>query len=163
MKKFIISLTILLVPFSVSAHGSGNSLEAKVNGYLVDIGYSAFEVKAGIPLRFDFKIATEDGSTPVDFSSVFFRLESEEGPVVFAGNISRPEFGETGVTVTFPKEGAYKVSARFYDSGRELVVGDFTLPVIQSTERQSVGSEYWQVALVLLLGVTGGFFVGRRQ
>ena len=88
MKKFAISFVILFTPFFALAHGSGNSLEAKVNGYLVDIGYSAFEVEAGIPLRFDFKIAMEDGSAPVDFSSVFFRLESEEGPVVFAGNIS---------------------------------------------------------------------------
>ena len=163
MKKLALSLAILLSPFFASAHGSGNSLEAKVDGYLIDIGYSAFEVEAGIPARFDFKVATENGSAPVDFSSVFFRLESEEGPVVFAGNISRPEFGETGVTVTFPNEGTYKVSARFYDSEREIVAGDFTLPVISSVESQPKDSEYWQVALALLVGVAGGFFAGRRQ
>ncbi len=163
MKKLALSLAILLTPLFAVAHGVGSSLEATVNGYLIDIGYSALEAEAGVPVRFDFDLKEDNGLKPTDFSTVFFRIESGEGPVIFAGNISRAEFGETGATVTFPHDGSYTVSARFYDGEREIVSADFSLPVAASGERPAKTPASWMAAAALALGLAGGFFAGRKN
>src|SRR3989344_1729945 len=88
---FLAVMTILLGAALAYAHSEGTSLEKQVGDYVVDIGYEPEELRTGERLLLDFNLLSTEGS-PVDFTSVWVRLESE-GETLLATWVANPESG----------------------------------------------------------------------
>lgn len=117
----------------VSAHGSGVSIEAVIDGYLVDIGYSPEFITTERPARFDFLLfegATSTVSNEVVFTDVWVRIEQAER-LLFAGGIDVPVFGAAGMSYQFPVAGEYEVFVRYQDERQALVETSFVLAVTE--------------------------------
>lgn len=165
IKSIVLFLTLGLVPaLSVLAHGDGTSIEKVLNGYLVDIGYSPTELKTGEQARFDFLLhkasavtntAEDDTSrVPVDFSSVFVRLE-KDNRLLFAGELNKPEFGKAGFSYVFPSSGDYSGYARYSHGDETLVEAEFEFSVAEGEgdSSTSFGSSVPALIVGLLAGV----------
>jgi hypothetical protein len=126
MKKFVLAV-LLTIPFVTLAHDGGLTYEVEADGYFIDIGYTA-DLTAGEPVRFDLSIFKEKGGMPLVFSDAWIRVSGKT--LLFAGPIAYGEFGKPGFTYVFPREGEYKISARFEDKGKELATAEFPLTIV---------------------------------
>ena len=147
-------------------HGTGVSYEENRDGYKIDIGHDEF-IAAEESTRFDFTLFPEDISNVegAPFTDVWVTFTKDK-KIFFAGGVHKPEFGITGFTYVFPKEGTYTVSARFQKDGETVVKTEFPLTVIAPLEvvkpkpniLAAVGA-----GVGLLFGVAVGFLIGRKQ
>jgi plastocyanin len=129
MTKNLGGLLILMGAFlsvcllSVSAHGTGGTIEVEQDGYLIDVGYSEEEIVTGLPIQLSFLLFDlGDGTqrTDVEFTDVWVRIENDAG-IVFASLLSRPEFGDTSMSYFFTESGDYELFVRYKDMQDTLV------------------------------------------
>lgn len=144
----------LALAISAFAHGVGQSLEQVVGEYLVDIGYSAFELTSGETVRFDFDVLDNNTREPVPFTDIWVRV-SEGHKTVFAGGIMRARLGATGMSMVFPSAGEYELRVRYQNNDTTVVEAAFPLIVVQGRDNAPRGNA-WQ----FLIGGLGGLAAG---
>lgn len=160
MKKIIVTTLFLLVLLlqahvAVFAHGDGVSHEEQKDGYFIDIGYDQEFPVAQDSLRFDFVTYPDDKESIEGevFTDVWVRI-SQDRELFFSGGINKPEFGTTGFTYVFPREGTYEVLARFQNDGEAVVETSFFIEVLPTTTEKKVA---W---VSLVFASSAGFVLG---
>lgn len=163
--SFQLSISILtllfFIPLLASAHSVGfaNLTEETEEGRVVDFGYEEATMIEGVPTRMSFELYDEAGTTTMSsFTEVWIVIKGEAG-TIYSGGLDRPEFGETGITFTYPEAGAYTVSARFQENNAILANATFELSVAES-QRNSEGSKATPMVIGAIALVIG-FFLGR--
>lgn len=116
---------ILCIPFLALAHGSGASLEARFNDYLIDVGVEPARLKAGERAVFDFSLS-KDG-TPVPFERVWVRLVAND--TVLATHISPPAVGPTTAVIRIPADTAALSMEVRYGAKETIAEAQFEIPV----------------------------------
>ncbi|MEZ4200784.1 MAG: hypothetical protein R3B69_04390, partial [Candidatus Paceibacterota bacterium] len=106
------------------AHTTGATIEQRINGYLIDIGYSAERIAVNTTARFDFLLFDEGSGQETEFSDVWLRLERGE-QLVFAGGLSDPYFGNAGMSIRFTEPGDYTAFVRYQRDSESLVETEF--------------------------------------
>lgn len=159
--------TFSLVPMSALAHGLGNSFEITKDGYLIDIGYDAEEIRAGETIRFDFNLYAPGGTETKlrDFTDAWVRIAPQDGEgIVFAGDLHTPPFGATGMSFVLPREGLYELTVRYQENGEPIVEAavPFTAGPASSGER-SIAESAAIGALGFLVGATVMHIVRRAR
>lgn len=110
------------------AHTTGATIEQRINGYLIDIGYSAERIAVNTTARFDFLLFDEESGQETEFSDVWLRLERGE-QLVFAGGLSDPYFGNAGMSIRFTEPGDYTAFVRYQRDSESLVETEFPFVV----------------------------------
>lgn len=123
-----------ITPDSAYAHGSGLTLSATTSSYFIDVDYDDYTIYSNETGRFDLKLFTDPArTTSVDFAQVFVRIEESgdlpEGKTIFAGWLVHATYGPTGLSISLPRAGEYKMSVRFAkdDKTIEAVTLPFTV------------------------------------
>jgi len=133
------AIVVSLLPAMVVAHSTGVSFEARVEPYLVDIGYEPARIEAGISERFDFKLWRGEAGIPEEYAHVWVRLLGEEGTELATG-IYRHSTGPTTLLYRFPTEGDYRIEASYRSAGgTELVKAVFPFRVEPATNAGFLG------------------------
>lgn len=156
MLKYLIAIFLVLSSFQFAgAHSLGQSLEKQVNGYFIDVGYSAVDkIYTSDTIRFDFNLWNENRADVAGFDHVWVRIapKDKEG-ISFAGFLYRPEFLLTGMSYTFQEAGLYELTVRFLDKDdKNLAEASFPLTV----EKESGFS----LTIDMILGAVGGIITG---
>lgn len=164
VRVLILVLASLLVFLKVDlarAHLYGASLEKTVGEYFVDIGHSEERLEVGDSVRFDLNIYFDnDRQQALDFTDAWVRI-SQGNKTMFAGNLHQPILGKAGMTVVFPEEGEYELSARYHDEDSTLVETTFPLSVDPEPKSGlSLGSSPLFLAGGVLASLVIGFLVG---
>lgn len=160
MRRLLLAAFFALLPFGVSAHGLGSTLEAESGDYVVDVGYDAFSLVEDSPVRFSFELLRRGESEEAEFAEVFVRIE-RSGRAVLAAAFPKAEFGETGLTFTFPSAGSYLLSASY--SGLEGKIAEASFPLnVEAAEREADGKSAALLLAAFLAGLAGGVFLARR-
>lgn len=161
MRRIILGMSLFLGIFSinfifgqsVAGHTLGQSFEKNINGYLVDVGYSAVDkVYAGETIRFNFNLWTDKKNEEIaDFDYVWVRIAPQEG-ISFAGFLHHPELLLTGMSYTFQDPGRYELTVRFLDKNEKpLTEASFPLVVERS---------FWGLSKEITSGAVAGIFIG---
>jgi plastocyanin len=140
---------------TVSAHGTGGTIEVEQDGYLIDIGYSEEEIVTGLPIQLSFLLFDlGDGTqrSEVEFTDVWVRLENEAG-IVFASLLSRPEFGDTSMSYFFTESGDYELFVRYKDMQDTLVERTVMLSVNDGVSVVTTQSGEYSVSDLALVSV----------
>lgn len=145
-------VVLLFFPLISMAHGDGSSYEKEIDGYLVDIGYSPENPYTNGSVSFDFGLSKDE--TPADFSDLWVRI-SKDGHTIFAGGIHNSNFGGARLSVVFPEEGEYTVSARYQNENEEVVSAEFPLTIYPNNDGSSFDFGFNDF-LYILLGVIVG-------
>ena len=128
---FLVAAT-LTFSASVSAHIGAASVEQIIDGRLVDIGYSPETPRANEQSRLDFAILEPDTLKEQSFSDVWVRIKDDRDRLLFAGGLSKAEFGLTGMTYVFPEPGDYQVFVRFSQDGETIVEATATITIYEA-------------------------------
>ncbi|OGZ44901.1 MAG: hypothetical protein A3C84_00870 [Candidatus Ryanbacteria bacterium RIFCSPHIGHO2_02_FULL_48_12] len=123
---FFMSGFFLFSTTTVSAHGTGKSIERVMGDYLVDIGYDPDPLRAGENSVFDFVLKSGVDKKEIPFTHVWVRLETGSG-IVLAAGLKKAELGKTSLLYNFPVSGEYQLVARFQDGDKTLV--EVSVPV----------------------------------
>ena len=128
----------MLFATSVLAHAIGQSLNQKVDGYLVDVGYDSLMPTpvAGEPTLFDFQLYQSSNNNPVSFSEVVVDIGQEPEPITFYGSIKTKPEGPNTWIYTFPKGGTYKFRVRYKTGDESIAEAAFKLDVLQAYYEQ---------------------------
>jgi hypothetical protein len=142
LRSLLVLAVFVCIPIGVHAHSYGSFYEETVGPYLVDIGYDPPEPTTQGRLLFDLNLfEAGDKTSPVEFSSVWVRLE-HNGDILLAGPIAKMPLGPTTLVVRVPERGGeLVVHARFEDGSTVLAEVSFPLLV---TEAPSDGTA-WQI------------------
>lgn len=164
MKITIASLLSVLFAFPLLtlAHGVGfaSLSEETDEGYFVDFGYQEDTLIEDTATRFTFELYDEPGTTTMSsFTEVWVVVKGEEG-TIYSGGVDRPEFGETGITFTFPNAGNYTVALRYQENSAILANAEFPLTVPES-QRNEKGGSMTPLFIVAIIGLVVGFLLGR--
>lgn len=151
--RILALLCLLVLPGMVSAHGTGASHESVVDGYLIDIGYSASEPTVGESVQFDFAL-TKEGST-VPYDDVWVRIEDEAGNILLATGLYNSEYGGPRLTYRFSEAGTYTVNARYEQGSTPLVERSFSISV-GGTNNQTHENESQLPLIPLGIGLVVG-------
>ncbi len=172
----ILALFLLLSISSASAHGDGVTISEVVDGFVVDVDFDSQVIESGYPGRFSFNLFGDETRTKeVPFARVWVRVvqddDSKLGKTIFSGWVAQAVFGSTGMSITLPKSGNYKLIVRYNNENDEKIV-EATLPftVIPGAEEQSfqLAIEFWAGiaigAVLILVGVVpAAYKMGRRK
>ena len=152
-KNIIIACSVLAFAQFVSGHSLGQSLEKQINGYFIDVGYSARDkIYTGDATRFDFNLWTENKADLADFDHVWVRISPADEGLSFSGFLYRPEFLLTGMSYTFQKGGQYELTVRFFNKdGKSLAEASFLLIVEESDSGLSMD---------IVIGLVSGVIIG---
>ncbi len=155
---FVLSFLLSMVfPLgSMQAHGTGESVEKVVGEYLIDIGYSLPELKAGAPVYFDFNILFNKTQENVAFTDIWVQI-AKSSETFFASGISKARFGGTTMAYTFPTGGEYELKVRFQNEGETVEETSFPFQVAAGNAQLSKTSLF---SPALFLGVFGGLLIG---
>lgn len=156
--KMLIALFVLLSAVPALAHSDGASFETTVDGYLIDVGYSAPAPTADDVVLFDFGI--EQAEAPVTFDDVWVRVE-RDGVTVFASGIHNAPFGGARMSYRFPDAGNYTINVRFETDQSPLVEASFPLIVTASDTRET-SLPYVPALIGLIVGAGLTFAFMRR-
>lgn len=160
MRLFLLLLTSGLVAVPVFAHESGESYEAEVNGYAVDVGYSTDSPTDEEVVLFDFQLQQDGKDVP--FTDAWVKIENEQKVVVFAGGMYRAEYGGARLSYRFPEAGTYQVSIRYEDGDRSLA--EVSVPLsVAGTDRTSATPLIAFVAGAALSALAAGAYVWKRR
>ncbi|MFZ2886923.1 MAG: hypothetical protein WA021_03835 [Minisyncoccia bacterium] len=142
---------------SISAHGTGASLERTVGDYWIDIGYDPAQLVGGDRIVFDFNLARASATTTrVNFGHVWVRLQSD-GQTLLATGITHADIGPTSLLFMLPKdvEGELVLSARFQNDDLTLAETQFTISVAPYQEPY-----WWWPYAGIVAGGGMGIFIG---
>lgn len=157
MKRFLVIL--VFIPFMVSAHGEGGTVEKTVGDYFVDVGYSDGILRADKSSRFDFLLLKNVDRTDTDFNEVFVKI-TKNNTIYFVMTLPRPAFGSAGMTLTFPEAGDYKVDLSYLKDKSTVVATDFLLTV-QPSETEATGAmKFLRLPIVsFTVGILAGIVI----
>jgi len=170
MKKkyiiFTIAITLALValsPSSAEAHGEEvlTFTATTTDGSIVDIDYTGLMIEAGVSGSFIFNLfSDETRTTEAPFKDLWVRIIEDDGTewgrTIFAGPVSKPEFGGQGFLYIFPKGGEYRLSIRY---NRDSVVGSNEESIsaeIPLTVYRSTAEEEFSFNTEFLVGLSAG-------
>jgi hypothetical protein len=166
MVKIIIALILLVAPIRFAdSHSTGQSLEKEINGYVIDVGYSALEkINTGDTIRFDFNLWESGRVNVANFDHVWIRIAPNERGLSFASFLYYPKPLLTGMSYVFEKSGQYELTVRFLDKDDKIVAeAAFPLEVFNESDPAFPTS----VILGLLAGFSAGalavYFVLKRK
>ena len=165
----VVSLAGVLAVSAETVHAHGGEeltfTSTTTGGRIVDVDYAESSIEAGSTGRFDFGLFTDETrQRQAVFSDVWVRIIQKDGSKVgktlFAGPISKQEFGGNGFSYVFPEGGTYMLSVRYNDVrkgdfGETVGEAEFQLNVLPSPDEGTFGfgAEFW---LGLLVGLLGG-------
>lgn len=147
------------------AHGGPglNFISTTTQGYIADVNYSDTSIEAGRIGRFDFRLFTDrTWERAVDFSDIWIRIVHKDGSRVgktlFAGPVSKQEFGGNGFSYVFPEGGTYTLSLRYNDANK----GDFGETVgeveFELNVLRSAGENKFSFTVEFWVGLLSGLF-----
>ncbi len=153
--RALILFGILLLPLSVSAHASMESLYAKNDaGILIDVGYDPAPPQVGQRFLLDIALREGEETGPmVDYDSAWVRM-SRDRTTYFASGIAESSIGPTTLVLTLPPvaEGEMTLSLRFEKDGEAVAEHAFTLTVLPP-ENELTTQDY------ALMGAVGGLVI----
>lgn len=157
----------LVTPFLIGAHGVGyESLVATTeDGYVVDFGYDPLTLMEDQQTRFSFELFDNESTTTLSsFTEVWVLIKGERG-TVFSSGIDRPEFGEIGMSFTFPEAGPHEIKLRYQSDSEILATHTFTLDVPQKPQEGFGTTAYFVAggAVGLLLGLIFCALINKRK
>lgn len=173
LKVHLLALLLMLgfasvIPVGMAhAHGGPgmNFTSTTTQGYIVDVDYSDLAIEAGRIGRFDFRLFTNrTWEKAVDFTDIWVRIVHKDGSRVgktlFAGPISKQEFGGNGFSYVFPEKGTYTLSLRYNDArkgdfGETVGEAEFELNVLRNSDEPvfAFSMEFW-------IGLLAGLLTG---
>jgi hypothetical protein len=120
-------------PAIACAHTEGESYEAVVDGYAIDIGYDPQHLKPGRLLTLDFalsEVADASTSKKALFDSVWVRVDNDT-KVFLATGITRAREGGTKLLFRIPEEmeGDMNFHVRYERGGAPMAETSFPLSV----------------------------------
>lgn len=130
MRRFLLSLALLIVPVVTCAHGDSPSFERQVGPYLIDIGYDRIGFRPGEEVKFDFDLYRTDAEAPAfePFETVLFEV-AKDGQIIESREIENERDFIPSTTYAFPTDGDHVVHVA-YRRGEEIVAqADFEAPV----------------------------------
>ena len=143
----------------VSAHATGRSYEEVKDGFKVDIGYPDV-ASAGDSSWLDFSIApVAPNEKKDDIYTDVWVIVKQDKRLLFAGDVHKPVFGQTGFTYLFPDAGVYTISARFQKDSEAVVQLEFPLEVAASSETKKGTSGRVTDMLFAVMGMVFGGIV----
>ncbi len=175
----VILVCAVFVP-KVSAHGDGMTISETVNGMVVDIDVDSSAIESGYPNHFSLNLFRNDERTQkIPFDKAWVRFiqvdDSKNGLTIFSGYLTKGLFGNTGLSVTLPRSGEYKLLVRYYDEKDDDIV-EATIPftVVRGFDEQAfqISIEFWVgIAIGMVLIMVGfvpfayklGLSHGRRK
>ena len=163
----VMGMIFLVIAQSGSGHSLGQSLEKKVNNYLIDIGHSAVDkIYTDEAIRFDFNLWIDKRTEKIaDFDYVWVRIAPREEGIVFAGFLYRPEFLLTGMSYTFQKAGEYEITARFLDRN-DKILAEAAFPLIVEKDKIDILFVFWMISSAvggLILGILAALFFRKKN
>jgi hypothetical protein len=161
---FIAALVAIVAPCTLFAHETGESYEAEIDGYAVDVGYSTSTPDEGESVVFDFGL--EKGGKEVVFSDVWVTVTSAAGETVLATGVHNSAFGGPRLSYVFPGPGSYSVAVRYEQDTEALAAASFPMTVTaQSSGAFPIDS--MQLFIGLFVGALSGYglaqYLGRRK
>lgn len=147
----------LVAPFFINAHGVGYESVVAIteDGYEVDLGYDPLTLMEDVQTRFSFELFDNESTTTLSsFTEVWVVIKGEEG-TVFSSGIDRPEFGEIGMSFTFPSSGPHDIKLRYQEDSKILATHTFTLDVAPKPKEGFGTTAYFAAggAIGFLLGL----------
>lgn len=137
-KNWIVATVLLagaFIPAAAFAHTTGASWEAKVDSYLVDVGYDTTVFTAGDSSRFDFNLFDEKTRAQEGFTHVWVRM-IRDGTTLLATGIWHQPVGPTSLLYAFGEAGNYTLEVSFRDTdGNDIAVATFPITVVADSER----------------------------
>ena len=159
-RSLLLVLGLLLVPFSVVAHESGESYEAIVGEYQVDIGYSTSRPVVGESVQFDFGLTKNN--VEVSFTDTWVRIEGPGG-VVLATGIVNASYGGPRLSYVFGVPGEYTVATRYENGTATLAEATFPITVEKNEKGGLLSGTYLYLLVGLVMGVILGWFIRRLR
>lgn len=148
----VIFVFFCILPSNVFAHGFGKSLEAQVDGYLVDIGYDPENGTALQTHVYDISLLNSETKEAVEFTDVWVRI-SKDKKTYLATGISKARIGKTTLAYIYPDAGNYQMSVRFQNGKDKIVETVFDLSVVENKDQSKTKIPSWGFVLVgLFLG-----------
>ncbi|MBX4191900.1 hypothetical protein KW798_00205 [Candidatus Parcubacteria bacterium] len=168
--KYFALVALLIVPFTVLAHGGEGVVLSKVTdqGYLVDVDYSNEAFTVGEPGTFTFGLYTDDSRTKkVEFSDIWVRVvkKGADGKEVtlFAGSVTHLPLAPITLLYGFTEAGTYILDARYNKPtenvlSQQLTEAEFTFDVKgeETPASPGVSKEFF---LGLFVGLLSAFIL----
>jgi hypothetical protein len=162
IKKFVVALSILLLPLFIFAHGVGQTLSLDAGNYEIDIDLDNENPKLGDSVRFDFDLLSKNENLQApEFDYVWVRIQNDQ-KIIFAGGIGKPDFGSLGLTTVLPDSGEYSISVRFQRGEEKISEGSATFEVSKGDGIEQSFVEYFfteQFFVGLLIGLVVVIFL----
>lgn len=169
--RFIAPSLVLSAAFFAPAAGAHLAAgEDKVVGpYIVDFGYAPKFPQAGTGTAIALNLADAKTSAPIPFTEAWVRISDVSGTVL-AGNFYPTLPGNTSLSLTLPRDGAYALTVQFFKDTDVLAQTNFmfaatalanTPVVAKASNLQGVSLFALVLTAVLLLAIV--FFRRRDQ
>ena len=153
MRKIILLLILLCIPFSLAHLAGGEDVEKE--GFIVDFGYEPGTVKEKQRSTLAFNLLNADTEELIEPSRVWVRISDKED-IVFAGNLA-PQAKHVAFSYTFPRSGSYEITARFFGGDELLVEHEFDLEVERKSKKGKSKGIYF-VKLLVLIVIVGAIY-----
>ncbi|OGZ95063.1 MAG: hypothetical protein A3I44_01650 [Candidatus Sungbacteria bacterium RIFCSPLOWO2_02_FULL_51_17] len=157
-----------LIAIPAFGHSGGASIEKTVGEYIIDIGYSETDLRAGTPLRFDLQLLSASSTTNViSVDDVWVRIRRVRDNVYpLVGRFHMPALGPAGMTYEFSEPGEYSMTVRFQKHDKAIVEADIPLTILASEDDKKTmfsPGAFGAGTLGLLIGLVGSLLVHRRR
>lgn len=156
---FLVYGILLLSPSKTLAHGLTKSLTSQQDPYQLIVTYDETDLALWGYTTFGFFLK-DSNSNIVDLENVWFRI-TKDNEVIFAGPISGK--GQPPIaTISFAKEGTYKIYTRFQKDEKTQKDANFEITVPKIENNKTFLSKSLAVALPFISGVilSALFFFG---
>lgn len=162
--KFALALLLIALPALSLAHGSGVSLEATVDGKVIDVGYDPEVLVAGERVVFDFTLYDETKTTEIPFDRAWVRVEGD-GAVLLSTGVGKAYIGPSTLLMHLPNPvpHATKLHVRFEEKGKPLASTSFDL-AIQPAETPLIHPlSALMAGIVTGAGIVGALWAARSR
>lgn len=130
-----------VLPPALFAHESGLALKATSGQYTVDVHYP-FDFEQQKPISLNFFLSNSETKESVGFSDLDVSIIRDDHEILKT-NIRKRIGIATGVVMTFPEAGAYKLALAFNDNGNKIAETTFNISVDpESGRRRIIGIEF---------------------
>lgn len=158
-----LGLALLLMPGRLYAHGD-DILSQVVADYTIEVLPPAGDLKPGVPSNFTLVIEAPAAKTPLANVPVWLRFSQGDEVIFASGHFQTDASGQAQLSIVFPEEANYELSAAFKVDGQEYRA-DFGLPVgnpgrIHESWEDALA---WPVVLAGLIGLGFGFLIRVAQ
>lgn len=164
MKKLclLVVLYALLLPVSVSAHGSLFTYKYIDGANMVMVTHNVHDTQSGLPITYNLRLYSLDGQL-VPFQKVQ-TLVKRGDTTLFTKELTMSPNDDVNVEYTYPSQGDYKLVATFLDSDKQIAYGEFPIAVAAGLNGSFFANAFTaQTAVAFTLGVCATAFYVRRD